>query len=48
MPAFFAGSVQIHCLDEYDARDVRTHLVPMWNLLSKQVGGTKGAEERQR
>lgn len=28
---------QVHCIDEYDARTVRTHLVPMWNLLSKQV-----------
>ncbi|CAF4745377.1 unnamed protein product, partial [Rotaria magnacalcarata] len=26
----------IHCINEYDARDMSSYLVPLWNLLSKQ------------
>ncbi|CAF4475895.1 unnamed protein product, partial [Rotaria socialis] len=27
----------IHCINEYDARDMSSYLVPLWNLLSKQA-----------
>jgi hypothetical protein len=30
-------AIQIHCIDEYDARDMSSYLVPLWNLFSKQV-----------
>ncbi|CAF0740565.1 unnamed protein product [Rotaria sp. Silwood1] len=32
-----AMDVFIHCIDEYDARDMSSHLVPLWNLFSKQA-----------
>ncbi|UJR33379.1 hypothetical protein I4U23_020827 [Adineta vaga] len=32
-----AIDVFIHCIEEYDARDISSHLVPLWNLFSKQA-----------
>ncbi|CAF3654754.1 unnamed protein product [Rotaria sordida] len=32
-----AMDVFIHCIDEYDARDMSSYLVQLWNLFSKQA-----------
>ncbi|CAF3886142.1 unnamed protein product, partial [Rotaria sp. Silwood2] len=32
-----AMDVFIHCVDEYDARDMGSHIIPLWNLFSKQA-----------
>ncbi|CAF0896713.1 unnamed protein product [Adineta steineri] len=32
-----AMDVFIHCIEEYNARDITSYLVPLWNLFSKQA-----------